>query len=130
MVMIASCRYLAYVVLWIMLFRRSRTRSLQARILRRMENSSGLARSAISSSLMIASLMACSTFLNVDRREAFAVIIGVPPRSLTSASRQARAARSEAPMSISARGDSVEPISARCSCARTSENAIIGVPPR
>ena len=79
---------------------------------------------------MIASAIACSMVLNVDSREAFAVIIGVPSRSLTSASRQARAARSDAPMSISARGDSVEPISARCSWARTSENAIIGVPPR
>ena len=111
-------------------FNRSRTRSLHARILRRIWNSSLLARSAISSSLMIASEMACSMSLNVESREAFALISGVSCLSVTMASRAARAARRLAPISINARGERDEPICARCSEACTSENESIGVPPK
>ena len=79
---------------------------------------------------MIASEMACSMALNVESREAFALINGVSCLSVTMASRAARAARRLAPISINARGERDEPICARCSEARTSENESIGVPPK
>ena len=128
-VMMGSCRYFWKEALRTIWFSFSLMRSVAPRRWRRMFISSALARSAISSSERIASVMSCSRCLSVQSPSAFWRRRGVLSRSVTSASRAVREARSSSATESSALGDSVAPLSARARKGRTSWKAIIGCPP-
>ena len=129
MVMIGSCRYFCMAAERIIWFSFSLIRSWAPRRWRRMFISSEEARSAISSSEMIASVMSFSRFRAVNRPSARARRIGVFSRSVTSASRAAREARSISATFSSVPAVSVPPFSHVDSAWRTSGNAAIGCPP-
>ena len=125
-----SCKYLLKLAPCTMLFSFSRTRSLACRMWRRISASAGLAWSLISSSLMMASVMAVSSWRKVCKWLARPVTRGVFSRSVTSALRAARAAVRLRAMSSSARGDRLAPFSAIERLGRTSLNSTSGLPPR
>ena len=78
----------------------------------------------------MAFVISCSSARNVDRREAAARRLGVFSRSVTMASRAARAARMQAATSSSERGESMPPIWASLSAWRMSGKGTIGCSPR
>ena len=128
-VMMVSCKAFwssAERIIW---FSLSRIRSCAPRRCRRMFISSLLARSAISSSEMIASVMSFSMFLAVNSPSARLRRIGVFSRSVTSASRAARLARSSPAMFSSMPALRLPPFSQIASAGRISGNSVIGCPP-
>ena len=128
-VMIGSCSAFCSAAEWIIWFSLSLIRSWAPRRCRRMFISSLLARSAISSSLIIASVISFSMFRAVNRPSAFARRIGVFSRSVTRASRAARLARSSSATLSSMPVLRLPPFSQITSAGRMSGKAVMGCPP-